>query len=171
MRLIFNIIVKPWGWMLAGAVILALGAFWTWNGSHEILPAKADLTEIQGTVQDIVKTWKEKYGTERDIKFELEVSKSGGGTIKVIVADDKIPENQVQNFSSQPIVALLRNGDGEDVWELSANGVKYIDYETTLNKETKNLTFQADSGPYFAGGGLILFILGALRLSRRRKAA
>ena len=65
----------------------------------------------------------------------------------------------------------MRDGDTKDVWELSVKGTPVITYEATKTERIKDLAFQASMGPYFAGGGLVLFLLGAIRFARRSKAA
>ena len=171
MRLVLSLITKAWGWMLVGLAVVAFGAFGAWNGRTATVPERDQLAQLEGVVQSVTKRWKEKAGVETSVKYELEIAKPDNQIRKLTVPGSKMTEQVAGTLEGQPITALLRDDDEKDVWELSVNGVKFINYEATRTDKLESLAWQAENGPYFAGGGLVLFLLGSVRLFRSRATA
>ncbi|MBI4725177.1 MAG: hypothetical protein HY765_09420, partial [Rhodomicrobium sp.] len=124
--------------------------------------------QVAGVVQQVSKRWKEKYGSERDVKFEAEVLTASGETVKLMLPNSQIGENQAAALSRKPIVALLRDNDPSDVWEFSAGTVKIVDYAVTRQKRGAILASEAENGPYVAAAGTFVLLLGAAWFYRRR---
>jgi hypothetical protein len=158
----------PAGFIVVGVLLMVGGVGLFWHGSAERLPGRTELTRVAGVVQGATKRWKEKHGTERDVRFEFDVATMGGGTTKLTLPQAQIGEQQATDIIGRPIVAMFRNNDHADIWEFSFDNTTLVDYETSRQKREAQLASMVEMGPYVAGGGAVLLFLGSLWRSRRR---
>jgi hypothetical protein len=165
---LLRLIFKPVGFVLAGLAIAGIGGFMAWNGNTAKPPERNELTQIEGTVQQVVKTWKQKAGIKTRIKYNVDVKSADGQTAKLVMPDEQINEAQAQNIDGAQITALVNPSNKKEVWELASQGQKIISYEASRKAEVSSLSTQATMGPYAAGGGALVFLIGLFRLRGRK---
>ncbi len=161
---LIRLLFKPIGFVLAGLVVAAVGGLLAWNGNTGKPLERNELAQIQGSVQKVTMTWKEKHGIKRNIKFNVEVKANDGQTVKLEMPDEQINEAQAQSIDGSQIAALVSGSSKKKVWELISEGQKIISYENSRKAEIKSLAAQAEMGPYAAGGGALLFLIGLFRI-------
>lgn len=167
---LLRLLIKPVGFVLAGLAVAGVGGFLAWNGITAKPLERNELAQIEGAVQQVMMTWKEKYGVKTNIEFNVDVKSADGQTVKLVMPDEQITEAQAQNIDGEQITALVNPSNKKEVWELVSQGQKVIGYEASREAEIKSLTTQATMGPYAAGGGALVFLIGLFRL-RGRKAS
>jgi hypothetical protein len=115
-------------------------------------------------------TWKEKLGTKRNIKYEIEVVPNDGKSITYNLPDGRITEDQAASIDNgSKITVLTRGSDSKDVWEMVSEGNTIVDYGASRQRHIDSLAFQAATGPYVVGGGILVLVIGVIRISRRNK--
>lgn len=167
---LFRLLFKPVGFVLAGLAIAVVGGGLAYNGRTDTTPERAELTKTEGTVKQVMMTWKEKFGTKRNIKFEIEVVTKDGKSTTYKVPDERLTEDQASSIDGNAVTVLTRGDSSTDVWEIESEGTKIIDYAASRQEHVESLAFQAETGPYIGGGGVLLLLVGALRMMRRKQA-
>jgi hypothetical protein len=166
---LLRLLFKPVGFVLAGLAVAGIGGFMAWNGNTAKPLERNELAQIEGSVQKVTMTWREKRGTKRNIEFNVDVKSANGQTVELVMPDEQIKEAQAQNIDGAQITALVNPSNKKEVWELVSQGQKVISYEDSRKAEIKSLTAQASMGPYAAGGGALVFLIGLFRLRGRKK--
>jgi hypothetical protein len=170
-RLMFTLLLKPWGLMFFGALIVsvALGFFAL---SQMKLPERDALNAVAGVLSSVTKVTS---GRLHSVSYDLEIRSADGKVVKVKMPEFQISEAQVKSILGQPIIALL-NGTPESaqniasVWELRSGGTMIISYEQTRRKHVESNAGLAMASPYVGGVGLVVSMTGLLWLRRRRIA-
>jgi hypothetical protein len=168
MGTLLRLIFTPLGLVLIGLVAGGVGIFLTMEGRNGTAPERAELTQVSGSVKNITKKWKEKYGSKRDVKYEIEIATANGAITKVTVPEKHLTEDQAQALFRSPVKAMIKGTDYSHVWELTAGPVVFIDYAKSRKEHVESLAEMAQNGPYVAGGGLIALLVGATWFVRRR---
>jgi hypothetical protein len=170
-RLIFALLLKPWGLVFFGALIMsvALGFF---SLSQMKLPERDALTAVAGVLDGATKVTS---GRLHSVSYDLEIKGADGKVVKVKLLGFEISDAQVKSMLGRPIIALL-NGTPESaqnvasVWELSSGGTTVIPYEQTRRRHVESNAGLAMASPYVGGVGLVVSMGGFLWLRRRRTA-
>jgi hypothetical protein len=157
---------KPWGMVVLGLLGM-VGAGLMIASSTEALPERAALTRVSGVVDKAVKI------TSRgaiSVRFELDIKSSSGEVVTLTMPQEQITETQVQRVAGQPVVVLYSQPNS--VWEVTTGSDTIIGYAQTRQRKLRTQAEEAEQGPYIAGGGGLMLLVGVLRvLLRRRKAA
>jgi len=149
--------------MILGALIAGFGVVMILVGA-ERLPARAELTQVAGVLDNAVK--RQRKG---NVRYELAIKSASGEVVMLFLSEHEISEHQVTGLLDRPVVALV---DGrKDVWELASGATKVIAYEATrrLNEQAQALAVVL--GPCMTGGGVLVSLLGFFLLLRRRRTA
>jgi hypothetical protein len=170
-RLIFTLLLKPWGLVFFGALIMsvALGFF---GLSQMKLPERAALSQVAGVLDGAVKVTS---GRLHSVSYNLEIKRADSKPVKVKLLDFEIAEAQVKSMLGKPITALL-NGTPDSaqnvasVWELNSGGTTIMSYEQTRRRHVESNAGLAMASPYVGGVGLLVSMTGFLWLRRRRVA-
>jgi hypothetical protein len=170
-RLIFTLLLKPWGLVFFGALIMsvALGFFAL---SQMKLPERAELSTVAGVLDGAVKVTS---GRMHSVSYDLEIKSPDSKVVKVKLLEFQISEAQLKSVLGHPVIALL-NGTPEtaqnvaSVWELSSGGTTIIPYEQTRRRHVESNAGLAMASPYVGGVGLVVSMTGFLWLRRRRTA-
>ncbi|MEJ2123379.1 MAG: hypothetical protein P8Y67_01390 [Alphaproteobacteria bacterium] len=165
---LLRLIFKPIGFVLVGLIIASAGGLMVWNGNTAKPLERSELTKIEGTVQQVVKTWKQKAGIKTRIKYNVDVKSADGQTVKLVMPEKQISEAKATSIDGEQITALVSNAFRKKVWELVSQGQKIISYEDTYKEEVKSLAAQAEYGPYAAGGGALILLIGLFRFKGRK---
>jgi hypothetical protein len=164
-RLIFKLLLKPWGLVLLGVLIMGLAGMFFALSQMEV-PERAALDQVAGVLDGATKVTR---GRTHSVSYDLEVKSANGEAVKLTLPEHQISEEQVKNLLGRPIVALFSGA--KDVWELSTGGTTIIQYERTRRQRVEFNTFVAQASPYVGGGGLLVSLTGAFWLRRRRRMA
>ncbi len=165
---LLKLIFTPLGFVLIGLIAGGVGISMAMEGRDGKVPERTELKQVAGSVQKITKTWKEKRGVKRNVKYEVEMKAADGGSFKLIVPEKRLTEQQAEMLYRGPVTALLRDGDKSDVWELSVGGNSLINYASSRTARIRQLASQAKNGPYLAGSGVVLALVGGVWFFRRR---
>ena len=167
LRFLGFLLFRPPGLMFLGALIAGFGVVMIFVGA-ERLPARAELTQVSGMLDNATKIRRQRKGSV-SISYELEIKSGAGKVIKLTLSEHEISEQQVTGLLGRPVVALV---DGrKDVWELASGATTVIAYETTRRLNAQAHTLAAEVGPYMTGGGVLVSLLGFFVLLRRQRAA
>lgn len=168
LRLLFS----PWGFIVIGLILGATGGGLAWHGRTEKMPERSELTRVEGKVEQVMKRWTEKHGIKRDIKYELTLNTSDPKHKLLTLKEGQVTEAGASDTDGATVTALLRNDSTTDVWELIADGNVVVAYDNSRKKRAETLAWQAENGPYFAGAGAIVLLLGFVwRISTRESKA
>ncbi|MEJ2117311.1 MAG: hypothetical protein P8Y36_05155 [Alphaproteobacteria bacterium] len=144
---LLRLIFKPIGFVLVGLIIASAGGLMVWNGNT---------------------AWKQKAGIKTRINYNVDVKSADGQTVKLVMPEKQISEAKATSIDGEQITALVSNAFRKKVWELVSQGQKIISYEDTYKEEVKSLAAQAEYGPYAAGGGALILLIGLFRFKGRK---
>jgi hypothetical protein len=157
---------KPWGMVVLGLLGIAGGGLMI-AAATEALPERSELTRVSGVVDKAVKI------TSRgaiSVRFDLDIKSASGEVVTLRMPEEQITEAQVQRVVGQPVVVLY--GETDSVWELTTGSNTIISYAQTRQRKLQTQADEARQGPYIAGGGGLVILVGLVRgLLRRRQAA
>jgi hypothetical protein len=148
-------------------LITGLGVFVTSMG-YAGVPERAALTAVSGVLEGASKITRKRRG-RTSVSYELSIKPAGGEVVKLTLPEREISEDMVLRLLGHPIVALY-SGE-KDVWELTSDDTKIIDYQVTRQRRVETQEFEAAVGPYVGGGGLLVSLVGVFWLFRRRRVA
>jgi hypothetical protein len=162
--------------MILGGVTVFMGIAAMVDG-HSELPERAALNRVSGTLERVVKYTQRRSGS---VSYEIEIKsaysidgiKVDGELVKLTLPKDQInivQEGRLRSLIGRPVVALFR--DTEAVWELASGPVKIIDYEHTHRQQAEMRAMASAFGPYMAGTGVVVSLIGIVLLLRRRRLA
>jgi hypothetical protein len=162
---ILRFLFTPWGLVVLGALIMN-GAGILIAVSQTEVPERAALSQVAGVLDRVVKVTR---GRTHRVTYNLEIKSANGELVKLTLPEHDISEEQVRDLLGRPIVALFSGT--EDVWELSTGATRIIQYEQMREQRIEMQAFEAQAAPYLGGGGLLVSLIGVLRLFRRRRTA
>ena len=166
-RILGFLLFRPAGLMILGVLFMGMGAISIVIG-HRDLPERAALKEVSGILEEARKVERRRRGRV-SISYELDIKSEGGRVVKLTLAQEEITEEAVRVLLGHPVTALFSRDDL--VWELALGAMRIVDYEATRRREAETRASLAEVGPYVAGGGFLVSLLGFwLRLRRRRAA-
>jgi hypothetical protein len=169
-RLIFRLLLKPWGLVLFGALIMGVAGMSFALGQIWVPPERAALSQVAGVLEGATKVTS---GRLHSVSYSLEIKSADSKVVKVKLLEFEITEAQVKSMLGKPIVALL-NGTPDtaqnvaSVWELSSGATSIISYEQTRRRHVESNAGVAMASPYAGGVGLLVSMTGFLWLRRRR---
>jgi hypothetical protein len=155
---------KPWGMVVLGLLGIAGGGLMI-AASTEALPERSELTRVSGVVDKVVKI------TSRgaiSVRFDLDIKSASGEVVTLSMPEEQITEAQIQRVVGQPVVVLYET---HSVWELTTGSNTIISYAQTRQRKLQTQADEARQGPYIAGGGGLVILVGLVRLLLRRRQA
>jgi len=170
LRILGFLLFRPAGLMILSALFMGMSAVMI-LGSQNDLPDRAGLRQLSGLVEEAAKVRHQRKGNVWFV-YELYIKSENGEVVKLRLQQERITEEQVSSLIGRSVTALFRSYDSYDrVWELASAGTKVIDYEATRREEAETQALAGMIGPYVAGGGFLISLLGFLLLMRRRRIA
>lgn len=166
---LLRFIFTPLGLMLVGLIAVGAGGYMYWDGTHDKLPERAELTVLNGTVTKATKVTRTKHGITRGVSYELVVTPKSQPAVTLHINESRINETQVSDILERPIVVLLRDNRPGDVWELSYGSNAIIPYTKTRAEKEATLAWEVENAPYAGGGGFAALLLGGFWFSKRRR--
>jgi MYXO-CTERM domain-containing protein len=168
---LIRFIFTPLGIMLVGLIAVGAGGYMYWDGTHDKLPERAELTVLNGNVTKATKITRTKRGVTTGVTYELLITPKDKEAVTLRIDESRITETQASVIVHEPVVVLLRDNRPGDVWELSYGGQAIIAYAKTRAEKEATLAWEVANAPYAGGGGLAALFVGGLWMKRRRDDA
>jgi uncharacterized RDD family membrane protein YckC len=166
-RLTIFLLLKPWGLVFAGALIMSAGGMLFALSQIWVPPERTALRQVAGLLDSAKKVASERT---HSVSYDLQIKSVDGGMVKLTLQDDEISEDRVKSMLGRPVVALVVGTQTyTSVWELSSGGTTIFSYEQTRRQRVENYAAMGRFGAVVSSLGLLVSLTGVLWLRRRKR--
>lgn len=162
-----------WLLLLAGPGLIALSVYsgWKADGDHAYA-ARESLQTVSGTVTQAseITVTRKRRTTKKYYEISVQPEATGAEARKLRI-DHSTPQQVVGNLIDEKITALVDNSDNDLVYEVVADDIPVISYETSKQRMQAEAASSAKS---FSGAGTWIFaifltLIGAAGVWSNRK--